>query len=91
MELVIETPRWYPCGLSKFLINEMEADKDDFGNMSDESPEDAPQYGCGNKMFMAKMPTQEVLDKYRISLNEYSEVCDKLSDELHVGRCSWCA
>lgn len=79
------------CGLSVFKINDILADSDDFGEKYDHNPEYAPVYGCGNMMFESKEPTQEVLDKYHITLEEYEDVCDELCDKLSFGFCTCCS
>lgn len=79
-----------PCSLEGFTINGMEADGGDFGSMEDINPDDADDYGCGDMQFIPKMPTDEVIKKYKINLKEYSEICNKLVRVLSVGNCGWC-
>jgi hypothetical protein len=79
-----------PCSCETFTINGERADKDDFGSTCDMDPDNAPEYGCGNRLFIPKMPTDEVLAKYFINLKEYAEICEKLKDMLAVGECGWC-
>ena len=79
-----------PCSLEVFTINGENAYTDDFGDSYDDSPEDAEPYGCGCHVFKGKMPTTEVLNKYGISLSEYSEIVTILETELFVGNCGWC-
>jgi hypothetical protein len=79
-----------PCSCETFTINGMDADKDDFGSSCDMDPDNAEQYGCGNRIFIPQMPTDEVLEKYSINLREYAEICAKLQDMLAVGTCGWC-
>ena len=79
------------CELEKFEINNIKANIDDFGINRDVEPKKAPDYGCGNKKFIPNIPpAQKVLDKYKISANEYIEVCEKLDQELSFGNCSLC-
>lgn len=40
--------------------------------------------------FESISPTQEVLDKYHISVDEYNEIAGKLAEELSFGCCEWC-
>lgn len=89
MKLKIKPMRFY-CGLEDFYINGIEGYLEDFGEKYDHSPETAPLYGCGNMKFDRKPATQEVLDKYKITFEDYSEVCDKLSEALNFGSCSSC-
>lgn len=90
MKLVIEPYDALPCELMKFTINGIDADKNDFGTSYDADSDNAEEYGCGNHIFESKNPTQKVLDKYGISVEEYSEICDELTEKLHVGSCGWC-
>ena len=78
------------CATETFKINNIDADNDDFGNSYDASPETAEDYGCGNRVFKSKLATQEVLDRYKISVDEYNEVCEQLQDKLSFGNCGWC-
>ena len=63
----------------------------DFGDGYDSDSSNAGPYCCGNRVFVAHMPTQKILDRYHITLGEYKEVCDKLVDGLSFGRCGWCS
>ena len=78
------------CALGTFEINGIQADEEDFGEHYDTNPELAEDYCCYNMKFFSKPATQEVLDKYGITLQEYHEVCDKLDEELSFGNCGWC-
>ena len=80
----------HSCGASLFYINGMDADTDDFGEMVDCNPEEAPEYGCGNRMFVIKNATQSVLDKYVITLKEYDEIARELKEKLSIGMCCMC-
>lgn len=78
------------CELEVFTINDIEADYHDFGTKEDIDPESAEPYGCGNMKFIPKEPSQEVLDKYKITEDEYNLICEKLDTELSFGCCGWC-
>ncbi len=78
------------CALKVFRVNGIEADYDDFGDKYDQSPETAEDYACGDMTFTPKMPTQEVLDKYKITLEQYTEIADELASKLSFGACGWC-
>lgn len=78
------------CHTPVFIINGISADKDDFGEKYDRSPEEAEPYGCGDMQFTAIPPTVEVLKKYNINLDEYNEIAQKLCDGLSFGCCGWC-
>jgi hypothetical protein len=90
MELIAIPYDALPCSLATFTINGMDADKDDFGDSSDIDSDNAEEYGCGNHVFQGKMPTQAVLDKYKITVDEYSTIVRELESKLDVGSCGWC-
>lgn len=78
------------CALEIFTINNIKAESNDFGEKYDHNPEDAEEYGCGNMRFDSYDVNKEVLEKYKISKDEYYEICDKLTEELSFGNCGWC-
>ena len=79
------------CSLAVFEINGIEADTDDFGDNEDRSPDTAEDYCCGDMQFEAKPPTQEVLNKYSITADEYQEICEKIGEAISFGSCGWCS
>lgn len=90
MEIEIKPYYALPCSLEVFTINGKEADESDFGDSGDDSPGTAEPYGCGDHRFHGKMPTQKILDKYKISVDEYSTIVSELEEKLAVGSCGWC-
>lgn len=88
MDLKLECFDAY-CALKEFEINGIEATYEEFGTKSDLDPDNAEDYGCGDMTFVPKLPTKEILKKYGIDLDEYSEICEKL-ECLSFGYCSWC-
>jgi hypothetical protein len=73
-------------------INGIQLDIDEFGDTYDKSNyEDAPDYGCGNRRFEIGNPTQEVLNKYGITYEQWFKVASILEYKLSVGRCNQCA
>jgi len=78
------------CELSTFVINDVDADNRDFGEKYDHGSEYAEDYACGNMQFDPKNATQTILDKYKITLTEYNEICSKLETVLGFGSCGWC-
>ena len=78
------------CELSTFEINGIEADYNDFGDKDDVSPETAEEYGCGNMKFTPKLATDEILNKYKISVDEYNTITLILIDKLSFGSCGCC-
>lgn len=89
MELTIK-PYGALCALQVFDINGISASYYDFGDNYDHDKESAEDYGCGDMQFDAKPPTQSILDKYNINIDEYNEICIKLKDALSFGSCGWC-
>lgn len=89
MELVVETRgRFMPCSLETFKVNGIDADRDDFGDVNVGDSDEA--YVCENRRFEPKMPTTDILKKYSITLEEYSDICDALKDALYVSYCGMC-
>jgi hypothetical protein len=78
------------CYTKEFTINGIAGDSEDFGEKYDRSPDDAEPYGCGDMRFTRVPARAEILEKYRISEVEYSQVCDKLEEGLSFGSCGWC-
>ena len=37
------------------------------------------------------MPTQSILDKYKINVDEYKVIVEELEDKLSFGSCGWCS
>lgn len=79
------------CATGDFAINRIEADLEDFGDEYDHAPGNAEPYCCGDMRFERKDATQEVLSKYKISEDEYEEICDLLGEGLYVGHCCMCS
>jgi hypothetical protein len=75
------------CSTSEFEINGIAADSDDFGDQDDHDQENAEDYACGDMRFERKASTADVLDKYKITEDEYQEIAEKLEDGLSFG---WC-
>jgi hypothetical protein len=80
-----------PCSLEVFTINGIKAEEEDFGKGYDEDYGAAGHdWSCGNRVFKAKFPTDEILRKYNLTANEYRTVCNKLEEMLTIGCCGWC-
>lgn len=79
------------CEMETFQINGIEARHEDFGSKHDESRRTAEPYGCGNMTFRSKHATSDILAKYKITLEEYIEICVKLEEGLSFGACGWCS
>ncbi|MCQ2210112.1 MAG: hypothetical protein MJZ34_07445 [Paludibacteraceae bacterium] len=89
----------FPCNHKVFKINGIDADKNDFGYMEDVDLEHRPDYGCGDYKFIPynfeeedrKYELMSLKSKYGIDECEIYEIQCRLSDEFHVGCCSWCS
>lgn len=90
MTLEIRHLRNLPCELEIFKINGIDADQEDFGEGSSNLG-NVFSNGCSHKFIPYKRPTEAVLSKYGITEDEYSEICDKLEDELYVSACGLCS
>lgn len=78
------------CETEVFRINGIVADYEDFGDKQDIDRMNAHDYCCANMRFISHEPTEEILNKYDITADEYTEVCNKLKDGLSFGRCDLC-
>jgi hypothetical protein len=78
------------CYTPTFAINGIRADKYDFGEKYDRSPETAGDYGCGDMRFTRITATPEVLEKYGITAPEYELIAGQLEVGLSFGSCGWC-
>lgn len=91
MEIIIKTYKALPCQTEVFKINGINASIEDFGDNSDNDPENAEVYGCGYHKFTGNIEVKsEILEKYKITKEEYFEVINKLENVLDVGPCYWC-
>lgn len=88
--IVIEPYHSYPCRCELFTINGENADEEDFGSTKDVNHCNAEPWGCGKSIFLSTPATQEVLNKYGITLEDYSTICAALESKLYVGKCGWC-
>ena len=79
------------CTTKTFKINGIDADTDDFGENNDHDEANAEAYCCGNMHFDPKLPTEEVLNKYKITVGEYGTICNELESKLSFGNCGWCS
>jgi hypothetical protein len=79
------------CYTPVFIINDIKADSDDFGEKYDRAPDDAEEYCCGNMLFTRVLAKPEVLQKYKITVPEYELVAGQLEAGLSFGSCGWCS
>ena len=78
------------CSLSIFKINDIEAEEEDFVYKYDHSPETSEDYSCGDMRADIKIPTDDILEKYKINLTEYNEIAFKVAEKVSFGCCGWC-
>lgn len=78
------------CYTPSFIINDVEAEWEDFGEKYDRDAENAEPYACSDMRFTRIPPTPKVLAKYSITETEYDTIADKLEDGLSFGSCGWC-
>lgn len=78
------------CRSYIFKIRCKSADIDDFGKLEDIDEKRACDWGCGNMCFTPKLLAQEVLDKYKISADEYKQITEALEKGFDYGCCSMC-
>lgn len=81
----------YFCALEPIEINGVELNEYDFGYHKDTDPENAPEYGCGNREFIpSEHIDKEVLKRYGITEKQYRRIQEKLQC-LTFGCCSLCS
>lgn len=85
----IKVSRW-SCYCPVFNIKGCPSDTSDFGDWDDIDRFNAPYKGCGNMKFTPRLPSQKVLDKYNIGVDEYAEIAHALEEGLSFGRCRLC-
>ncbi len=88
MKLELKIRSWF-CVTDKFIINDVPADSDDFGEQRDQD-NDPPDYCCGDMQFVGKPPTEAVLNKYGINKAEYALIVGQLEKGLSFGSCWLC-
>ena len=79
-----------PCTLEEFTIKGQAADDGDFGHGGDQGHQQEP-YTCDDHRFIAdRRPKPGVLEKYKITRDEFDSICEALEEVLYVGSCGWC-
>lgn len=83
--------RGLPCEAEKFTVNDIDADKSDFGQQLDLAQEAAEDYACGSNQFVPfESIDAEVLSKYNITEAEYRAIQADLESKFYIGSCGWC-
>jgi hypothetical protein len=80
----------YSCSLSEFVVNGVGARENDFVDKYDHSPETAEDYACGDMLADLKPATDEILQKYKITLDEYNTIAESVAKKVSFGCCGWC-
>lgn len=80
----------WSCSPNLFIVKGIKASKSDFGEAGDRDPANAKPWSCADMHFTPKPATQEVLDKYGITVDEYNEIAQALEDALSFGCCGLC-
>lgn len=62
----------------------------DIGTVKDLDPDNAPACGCGNRQFVAKTPTTDVLNELEMDAAEFDRLMVVLKKYLSVGYCKRC-
>lgn len=91
MEVTLVTGTGYCQYTEKFEINGVDASIDDFGDTWDHDKDHAPEHGCGNMKFEPKRASSELLAKYKITIEEFYEICDLIDSKVSWGRCAMCS
>ena len=71
-------------------INGEPLDYRDFVEKYDHDHEHAQEFGCADMRCDIKTPSQEVLDKYCITHDEYQTIAFEISEALKFGACDAC-
>jgi hypothetical protein len=92
MELLVMEQCWCMlCEFETLKVKWKEADKEDFVSSWDIWPYDeAFKYWCSNYCADPKWYTQEVLDKYWITPDEYSYIAREIAGKLSFWGCACC-
>lgn len=78
------------CETKMFVVNGIKATYKDFGEKYDTSPDTRKPNSCGNMKFIPRIPTEQVLNKYGITKNEYRHICELLRSCVSFGTCRLC-
>lgn len=77
-----------PCVDEEFIVNGKKAEVSDFGLVYNHGTGNTNC--CESMRFESIEPTNKVLRKYRINLEEYDEICSYLADKFTIGKCDIC-
>jgi hypothetical protein len=81
----------YFCTTEEFEINGIKATPYDFVEQYDELDTiNAGKRVCINMLAIRLQVSDEILEKYKITIEEYHIICDLLEDGLSFGKCNLC-
>jgi hypothetical protein len=95
IEIKAEPYRALPCEAKSFEVKGITGDKSDFGNNTDvgsfDYEYDDLNWACADNQFVPHEQIPDgVLNKYRITEQEYREVQACCEAIFNVGGCGWC-
>lgn len=79
------------CYCPLFKINGVDANTYDFVAQYDHESDDVEEYCCADTRCDILPYSTSVLRKYAISVEEYHEIADRLSEGLSFGSCGLCS
>lgn len=88
MKFSVTAKTTMPCVEDEFTINGKKAEVSDFGLVYNHGVGNTNC--CESMRFESIEPTNKVLRKYRINLDEYDEICSYLADKFTIGKCDIC-
>ena len=86
MKLVVNTSKDNPRNIEFFTINGIEANIEDFGEVTEQH---IKYYKHSRISFAGKTPSSEILNKYKITISEYTEVINHLDTIIVLGIREW--
>lgn len=81
------------CCCTVFVVNDIVAVEEDFGEKYDRDELNAEPYGCGDMRFTRHTDEAKIsrcLEKYRITRSQFHTVAAALEKGLSFGDCNWC-
>lgn len=78
------------CSLETFIINDIEADKDDFIVQYDHDQANAEGHGCGDMQAEIKDVEASILKKYNITEDMYRTIAEDVAEKVSFGCCGLC-
>lgn len=76
-----------PCEIEVFRVNGVRAELDDFCILVVDQSQGC---FCNIRGIYPFSPKDSVLNKYKISHEEYQEILSRIESSFDYGHCSWC-